>query len=315
MIPVKTAVIGVGIQGQRHAEKFDALPASQLVAVVDIDSEHVAAVASELGVGVAQDYHDLIGEVSAVVVATPTLTHFDIVRTFLENRIHVLVEKPIATTMEEADELVELAEAKGLVLQVGHQERYNPVVVALAQHLVQPQFIESNRIAPYKPRALDVSVVLDLMIHDIDLIHSFVQSPMEQVDAVGRSVFSKNIDVSNARIRFANGCVANVTSSRISMKTERTLRVFQANSYLSADLHNKTLSVYSKRGPGPVSGPEDVAMDKRRFGSSDAMMEQAKAFIGSVTGGSAPLVSGRNALRALETATVIGDLVERQRAI
>ena len=315
MIPVKTAVIGVGIQGQRHTEKFDALPASQLVAVVDIDSERVAAVASELGVAAVQDYHDLIGEVAAVVVATPTLTHFDIVRTFLENRIHVLVEKPIATTMEEAHELVELADAKGLVLQVGHQERYNPVVVALAEHLAQPQFIESNRIAPYKPRALDVSVVLDLMIHDIDLIHGFVRSPMEHVDAVGRSVFSKNIDVSNARIRFANGCVANVTSSRISMKTERTLRVFQENSYLSADLHNKTLSVYSKRGPGLVSGPEDVEMDKRSFISSDAMMEQAKAFMDSVTGGSAPLVSGRNALRALETATVIGDLVERQHVI
>ena len=314
MNPLKTAVIGVGVQGQRHAEKLAALPGSQLVGVVDVDSDRASAVALELGVDSIRDYRDLIGEVAAVAVATPTSTHFDITSTLLENGINVLLEKPIATTMDEARGLVELAKEKSLVLQVGHLERFNPTVVALAEYLDEPQFIESNRIAPYKPRALDVSVVLDLMIHDIDLIHSFVRAPMEQVDAVGRSVFSDNIDVANARIRFANGCVANVTASRISMKTERSLRIFQADSYLSANLHERKLTSYSKQSDGPVSGPEDVAVKKQTFVASDALMDQAKAFLESVAGGSGPLVSGRIAMEALETATVIGDLVSGRKA-
>jgi len=314
MMPVKTAVVGVGFQGQRHAEKLAALPASELVAVVDIDAERARSVASGLGVEAAHDLRDLMGEFTAIAVATPTSTHFDIASMLLESGIHVLLEKPIATTMEEARKLVDLAEARAVVLQVGHVERFNPAVLTLTQYAKQPQFVESNRIAPYKPRGLDVSVVLDLMIHDIDLIHSFVRSPMEHVDAVGRSVFSNNIDVANARIRFVNGCVANVTSSRISLKTERSLRIFQEDSYLSADLHNKTLTRYSKRGTGPVSGPEDVAIAKQSFGDSDALMEQANAFLDSIAGGPAPLVSGRTAMEALETATFIGGLVGGQQA-
>jgi predicted dehydrogenase len=195
------------------------------------------------------------------------------------------------------------------VLQVGHLERFNPAVVALDRHVKQPLFIESNRIAPYKPRGLDVSVVLDLMIHDIDLIHSFVRSPMIHVDAIGRSIFSKSIDVANARIRFENACVANVTSSRISLKTERSLRVFQTDSYVSADMHNKTFTHYSNKTDGPVTGPEDVAIDKRSFDSADALLEQSRAFLESVAGGPPPLVSGRTALEALETATVIAKIV------
>lgn len=314
MNPIKTAVIGVGFQGERHAQKFAALAASELIAVVDADAERAQAVASSLGVDVVPDFRDLIGKVGAVAVVTPTSTHFDITSALLESGIHVLLEKPIATTTDEARKLVEMAQANELVFQVGHLERFNPTVVALAEHIGEPLFIESHRIAPYKPRALDVSVVLDLMIHDIDLIHSFVRSPMEHVDAVGQSVFSDNIDVANARIRFANGCVANVTSSRISMKTERSLRIFQADAYVSADLQNKTLTSYSKRGSGPVSGPEDVTIDKQSFGDSDALMDQAAAFLDSVAGGPAPLVSGRTGMEALETATVIGELVGRHQA-
>ena len=311
---VKTAVVGVGVQGQRHAEKLAALPASQLVSVVDVDAEQAQSLASELGVGSAQDYRTLIGEVSAVIVATPAPTHFEVTATLLENGIHVLLEKPFVTTVEEARKLVELAKSKGLVLQVGHLERFNPVVAALADQVIQPQFIESNRIAPYQPRGLDVSVVLDLMMHDIDLIHSFVRSPMENVDAVGRSIFSNNVDVANARIRFANGCIANVTSSRISLKTERTLRIFQPDSYVSADMQKKTLTSYSKQGDGPVLGPQDVKIDKHNFGDSDALMDQAEAFLNSVTGGAAPLVSGHIAMESFETATVISDLVGGQAA-
>ncbi len=309
MTTLRTAVIGVGSMGRWHADKYVALPESELVAVVDADAERVASVAGELGVEALTDFRELVGRVDAVSVVTPTSTHFDVARVLLENGIHVLVEKPITSTVEQAQVLVDLAEKSGLVMQVGHLERCNPAVVALTDFINEPRFIESNRIAPYKPRALDVSVVLDLMIHDIDLIHSFVRSPMEHVDAVGRRIFSNNIDVANARIRFANGCIANVTSSRISLKTERSLRVFQDDSYLSADLQTKTLATYTKRGDGPVRGPEDVEISNRGFGDSDALLDQAKAFLDSVANGTPPLVSGRTGMEALETASVIGDLI------
>ena len=312
MTPIRTAAIGAGVQGQRHAEKLAALSASELVAVVDIDSERANTVAANLGTEAVEDYRDLIGNVDAVVLSTPTSTHFDIARPLLESGIHLLLEKPITTTLDEAGELVRLAEDRRAVLQVGHLERFNPAIMALTEHIRQPQFIESNRIAPYKPRALDVSVVLDLMIHDIDLIHSFVHSQMAQVDAVGRSVFSDSIDVANARIRFANGCVANVTSSRVSLKTERSLRLFQGDSYASIDLQDRTFTRYSKRGPGPVSGPEDVAIDARSFDASDAMMDQTQAFLDSISGGPPPLVDGERAMQALETAIAIGNAIGGQ---
>ncbi len=306
---IRTAVIGVGSMGRWHADKYAALPESDLVAVVDADAGRAGSVASELGCEALTDYRELIGRVDAVSVVTPTSFHFDVAKDLLESGVHVLVEKPITSTVEQAEALVDLAADKDLVLQVGHLERCNPAVVALTEHISEPRFIESNRIAPYKPRALDVSVVLDLMIHDIDLIHSFVRSPMEHVDAVGRRIFSNNIDVANARIRFASGCIANVTSSRISLKTERSLRIFQDDSYLSADLQNKALASYAKRGEGPVQGPEDVIIDNQGFGDSDALMDQAKAFLDSVANGTPPLVSGRTGMEALETATVIGNLI------
>lgn len=309
MTPIRTAVVGVGVQGQRHAGKLAELPESDLVSVVDLDVSRARAVGESLGVAASGNYRDLIGDVSAAIIATPTSTHHDIAGCLLENGIHVLIEKPLTSTLAEGEALVGLAESRSLVFQVGHLERFNPAVVGLAGHLREPQFVESNRIAPFKPRSLDVSVVLDLMIHDIDLILSFVDSDVEHVDAVGRSVFSDNIDVANARIRFANGCVANVTSSRISMKTERSLRIFQEDSYLSADLQAKSLSSYRKRGKGPVAGPDDVIVDKRSFDDSDAMLEQARAFLASVAGGPPPLVSGRTAIRALATAMRIAELV------
>ena len=314
MKTTRTAVVGVGVQGKRHAQKLAALAASELVAVVDINEDRAIAIAAEFGAEPLTDYRDLIGKVDAVVLATPTSVHFEIANPLLRNGIHLLIEKPIATTVHEAMELVRLADENSLIMQVGHLERFNPAIIALAKRINGPQFIESHRIAPYKPRALDVSVVLDLMIHDIDLIRSFVQSPMQRVDAVGRSVFSDSIDVANARIQFASGCIANVTSSRVSMKTERTLRVFQADEYVSADLHNKTATRYAKKGPGPVTGPEDVMIDKMCFGGGDAMMDQAAAFLDAVAGGSPPLVSGRTATEALETAIAIGEAITRQKS-
>ena len=310
MSQTRTAVIGVGHQGRWHAEKFAALDESRLIAVVDADEARCRAVAGDLDVTALTDFRDLIGDVDAVSVATPTPSHFEIVGALLENGIHVLVEKPLTSTVDEARQLVALADANGVILQVGHLERFNPAVMAVAPSVSEPRFIESLRIAPYKPRGLDVSVVLDLMIHDIDLIHSFARSRMVKVDAVGQSIFSTNIDIANARIAFENGCVANVTSSRISVKTERAIRIFESSAYHSIDLFGKTSTSYRAKGRGAVESPEDISIDKQSFEASDALLEQAKAFLQSAAGGPAPLVSGRIAIDALETAAAIGELIE-----
>jgi len=307
---VRTAVVGVGHQGKWHAEKFAALEASELVAVVDTDSERCKALAAELDARPVSDFKDLIGEVDAVSIASPTRSHFDIASALLENDIHVLVEKPITTTLEEAQALVDLAEGRGLVLQVGHLERFNPAVMGLGDFLREPQFIESNRIAPYKPRSTDVSVVLDLMIHDIDLVHSIVGSKVTSLDATGGSIISNDIDIANARIKFENGCVANVTASRAGFKTERSLRVFNDTAYCNVDLHNRESTIYQKQGDGPVMSPEDISMDERSYDASDALMVQSEAFLNSIAGGPPPLVSGRIGMQALKTALDIGEMLK-----
>ncbi len=310
MAKVRTAVVGVGHQGKWHAEKFATLENSELVAVVDKDTDRCEVLAAELDAKPVSDFKDLIGEVDAVSIASPTRSHFDIASALLENGIHVLVEKPITTTLEEAEALVELAEGRGLVLQVGHLERFNPAVMALGEYLKEPQFIESNRIAPYKPRSTDVSVVLDLMIHDIDLVHSVVGSFVTSLDATGGSIISNDIDIANARIKFENGCVANVTASRVGFKTERSLRVFQANAYFNVDLHNKKSTIYQKKGDGPVMRPDDISVDEQSYGASDALMVQSEAFLNSITGGPPPLVSGRIGMQALKTALDIGEMLK-----
>ena len=313
MSTFRTAVIGVGHQGRWHADKFALLSECELVAVVDADPAARDKAAEDLSTESVADYRELLGKVDAVSIATPTPTHYEIVRAFLDAGTHVLVEKPLTSTVSEAEALVALADEKGVVLQVGHLERFNPAVMAVAPSVATPRFIESLRIAPYKPRGLDVSVVLDLMIHDIDLIHSFARSRMVEVDAVGTSIFSRNIDIANARIKFENGCVANVTSSRISLKTERAIRIFEANAYHSVDLFSKSATSYRTKVDGPVETPDDISIDASSFEASDALLEQAKAFVSSIAGGPPPLVSGRTALEALETAVAIGDQIDVQR--
>jgi predicted dehydrogenase len=205
---IRTAVIGVGYLGRFHAQKYATLPGSQLVAVVDAQEEARQRVATETGCRAVADFRELFGEVDAVSIATPTPLHYSIASACLEHGIHVLVEKPITTMLDEARELIAIADRTGCVLQVGHLERFNAAILALEGTLHTPQFIESVRIAPFKPRGTDVNVVLDLMIHDIDLLQSLVGAPIVSIDAVGASVFSEGLDIANARIRYANGCVA-----------------------------------------------------------------------------------------------------------
>ncbi|MDE1924012.1 MAG: Gfo/Idh/MocA family oxidoreductase, partial [Gammaproteobacteria bacterium] len=238
---MRTAVIGAGYLGRFHAQKYARLPNSTLIGVADPNEAARNAVAAESGVAAYADYRDLLGRVDAVSVVTPTPTHQEIAAAFLDAGAHVLVEKPMTVTVAEGESLIAAAKRAGRILQVGHLERFNAAMRALAPILAVPRFIESARLAPFKNRGTDVDVVLDLMIHDIDLILSIVRSPVVSVDAIGTSVFSGEVDIANARLRFANGCVANATASRVSLKTERKLRLFQDESYVSIDLQQKVL--------------------------------------------------------------------------
>jgi predicted dehydrogenase len=222
---------------------------------------------------------------------------------------HVLVEKPITVTAAEARDLIELARSGNRVLQVGHLERFNPAIMAVMGLLTSPRFVESHRLAPFRPRGTDVSVVLDLMIHDIDLIQHIVRSPITSIDAIGAPVFSDELDIANARIRFENGCVAEATASRISMKSERKLRLFQADAYMSVDLQQKVLTLVRKGEGESMPGVPKVDIDERSFDQGDALREEIVSFLESIRSGRPPVVSGEDGLRALETAVRIGELV------
>ena len=308
---VRTAVIGVGYLGRFHAQKYATLPDSELVAVVDADPEARARVAGELGCRAVSDYRDLLDDVEAVSIATPTPLHFPIASDCLEHGIHVLVEKPITETPEQARELVALAARRKLVLQVGHLERFNAAILALEGTLGTPRFVESHRLAQFKERGTDVNVVLDLMIHDIDLIQSLVGAPIESIDAVGTSVFSAGLDIANARIRYANGCVANTTASRVSMKAERKLRLFQDDAYISIDLQQKVLTIVRKPPAGAAAAPGQVVIEERSYDQGDALRMEIEAFLNSIREGLPPVVGGEDGLRALETAIRITDMVHR----
>jgi predicted dehydrogenase len=311
MTRLRCAVVGAGYLGRFHAQKYAALSDCELVGIADPAPEARARLEAELGVAAHADYRELLGRVDAVSVATPTSLHHAVARDFLAAGAHVLVEKPITATAAEARELIALAAARGLVLQVGHLERFNPVILAVADMLSAPRFIESNRLAPFKPRGTDVSVVLDLMIHDIDLIEHVVRAPIESIDAIGAPVFTDEIDIANARIRFASGCVADVTASRISLKAERKLRVFQADAYLSIDLQQKLLTIVRKPAAIEEGVPPRVDLEERSFEQGDALLDEIRAFTGAVRTGGRPVVSGEDGLRALETATRIAELVNR----
>ncbi|HEY0682124.1 MAG TPA: Gfo/Idh/MocA family oxidoreductase [Steroidobacter sp.] len=311
--PLRTAVIGVGYLGRFHAQKYAQIPGSKLVAVVDANVEACAKVAAELGVRAVHDYRELFGAVDAVSVAVPTPLHHKIGCELLRQGIDVLIEKPIATTVAEARELVELARTYERILQVGHLERFNPAVLAAAARLHTPRFVESHRLAPFKQRGTDVSVVLDLMIHDIDLIQELVGTPIESIDAVGATVFSGEIDIVNARLRFQGGCVANTTASRISLKQERKIRIFQDDAYLSVDMQQKILTVIKKKeGEAPVESPAQVSIEEQSFDQGDALLAEIEAFLKSVRERSTPVVTGEDGLRALETAMKITALVQPQ---
>jgi predicted dehydrogenase len=309
MSKIRAAVIGVGYLGRFHAQKYAQLPACELVAVVDGREEVRKAVGTEVSALAVADYRELLGKVDAVSVVTPTPAHVEIADAFLAAGAHVLVEKPITETPEQAKALIATAAKHGKILQVGHLERFNAAVLAAEPHLREPRFMECVRLAPYKERGTDVNVVLDLMIHDIDLVQSLAGSEIVSIDAIGTPVFSGEIDIANARLRFANGCVANTTASRVSMKTERKLRIFEDAAYISLDLQQKILTLIRKRDGGPQPGQLPVTIEEANLEQGDALKSEIESFLDCIRNNKRPIVSGEDGLRALETAIRITEQV------
>jgi len=302
---LRIAVIGVGYMGRFHAQKLASCKGARLHAVADADAGRAQDVARELGCAARTDFRDLLGEIDAAVVAVPTELHYAVVRELLEAKVNVLVEKPLARSVKEADALLALARRKRLVLQVGHLERFNPAFRALAAQNTRPLFIDIERLAPFKSRGTDVDVVLDLMIHDLDLVLALESAAVEHVSACGFSVLTDAIDIANARIEFASGCVASVSASRVSQVPVRKLRVIRTHGYVSADLQNQRLRAVSKRGTA-------IRETERTFERTDALRLQAEAFVRAIRAKRAPAVGGGEGRRALHLALQVGELIRRR---
>lgn len=311
MEALRTAVIGAGYLGRFHAEKYAALPESQLIAVVDTSAAALAEVKVPETVQRVTDFQQILPQVQVVSIVTPTPTHFTIARACLEAGVHVLLEKPMTESLAEAEMLIQLAKAKGLCLQIGHIERFNAALTAVRPYVQEPQFIESHRLAPFSPRGSEVSVLLDLMIHDIDIIQELVNSPIAEIRASGAQVLSQDIDIANVRLQFANGCVANVTASRVSQHKARKMRIFQKQSYLALDFQERKFSLYQKGEGEMYPGIPNIAMQEQQFQEKDALKAEISAFLHAIRTQSPPLVPGEAGKRALETVLQITSLMNK----
>jgi predicted dehydrogenase len=307
---VRVAVVGSGYFGRFHADHYSRNPRAKLVTVVDTDQDRGRAVASEFGGEATTDYRGIIGKVDAASVAVPTPLHYQIARELIEAGVHVLVEKPLTDSEETGRELTKLAEARKTVLQVGHIERFSSAYRTLSSIISEPLYFESYRIAPWKNRGVEVDVILDLMIHDIDMIIGLVGSPVAQVDAVGTPVLGKRIDIGNARLTFESGCIANVTASRVSYKTERKMRVFARNQYLSCDLGEGRINGYRLKGDPMTDGLAAIAAETHEIVKQDSLANEIDAFLDCVTKGEKPLVDGWAGCEALRVAQMINDSIE-----
>lgn len=309
MAQISVAVIGLGYFGNLHAAAYADCARARLVAVCDVDPVRAAAAAERFGANAVQDYRSLVGKVDAVSVVVPTICHYAVAADCLAHGIHVLVEKPMCGVLSEADSLIGLARERGAILQVGLLERFNVAVQALLARTRRPRFIECLRIAPFRDRGTDANVVMDLMIHDIDLLFEIVGAPVESVDAVGIPVISPIDDIANVRLRFANGCVANLTASRVSGKVQRTIRVFEESAYFVLDLIDAKL-VTIRRGPGGAKGAGlDPAIEQETFTAAGSLQRQIDSFVGAVASGTAPSVTGDDCRRALAVADAIGEQI------
>jgi predicted dehydrogenase len=298
---LRAAVVGVGYLGRFHAQKFRLLNDVELVAVCDSNVEQGRKVAEELETRFVADYRELPPNVDLVTIAASTPAHFEIAKLFLSRGVHVQIEKPMTETVAQAAELVQLARLNNLRLQVGHVERFNPALRSAQEKLLRPLFIEAHRLAPFKPRSVEVDVVLDLMIHDLDVILSLVGSPVKNVSAIGTPVLTKKIDIANARIEFENSTVANVTASRVSQTAQRKIRVFQPSQYLSVDFGTGEVHLVTKTGEWTAT-EQPLQSEKWNLEKGDALLEETRSFVEAVRAGTDCIVSGEDGLRALDLA-------------
>lgn len=299
---LRAAVIGAGYLGNFHAQKYAALEGAELVAVVDVDAQRARSVAERVGAPSFSDFREVLGAVDVASIVVPTDAHYEVARACLEAGVHILVEKPVTRTVDEARELVQLAAGRGLVFQVGHLERFNPAILAIRDRITRPLFIESDRLATFKPRGTDVNVVLDLMIHDIDLILSLTRSEITDVRAVGHKVLTDAVDIANARIEFADGCVADVSASRVSLGSLRKLRIFQSELYVSVDCEKFHVRTVRKDAAAAPPSALPIVSEEQQFERADPLLAEVRAFLQAVREGGEPVVSGEDGRRALEVA-------------
>jgi len=298
---LRVGVVGVGYLGRFHALIYSRLPGVHLVGVADIDGARAEAVASEAGCSAFADPFALIGAVDAVSVVVPTTAHLDVAGPYLRRGVHMLLEKPVAPDLAQGSEIVRLAEAAGVTLQIGHLERFNAGIMELARRIDAPRFIEAQRMGGFTERATDVDVVSDLMIHDIDIILALVDSDLADVRAVGTPVLTDHVDIANARLEFVNGTVANVVASRVSDRTTRRIRVFQPRGYLSLDFVAQTLDIAAPVSRADAARPE-IARERLQVEPAKPLDREIEAFVRCVRNGERPLVHGAVGLKALEVA-------------
>jgi len=303
---IKLAVIGVGHLGQYHVKNLSSLPDVELVGVMDTNHQRALEISHRYNVPVIDRYDDLLGKVNGVTVVVPTSHHYEVGKFFLENKIHTLLEKPITSTLKEASELVQLAKENNVLLQVGHVERFNAGMLKLKEYIHDPKFIEGHRLAPFDPRVKDIGVVMDLMIHDIDIVLSLIHSDISKIDAVGVRVLTPHEDIANARITFHNGCIVNLTASRVSMQKMRKIRFFQENAYFSLDYVKPELEIYRKVTDGKKTS---IQTEQYVFDANESLKKELESFVQSIQEGNPPVVTGEKAKDALEVALEITEQI------
>jgi predicted dehydrogenase len=307
---LRTAVIGTGHFGGFHAAKYAELPTSELVAVCDIDRGRREDLAAAHRVPAVADYRSLVGRVDAVSIAVPTALHYELARFFLENGVHVLLEKPMTDDLAAADHLIRLAGERRVVLQVGHLERFFAAEIGLERAVTRPLYFEALRIAPFQPRGTDISVVLDSMIHDLDLVLALVSAAVDRIDAIGAPVLSEREDIANTRICFANGCVASITASRISTKSERRLRIFEPDRYVSVDFVAKRMVTVRKGETSAGTALPNLHYEVSEYSEVDALRSEIASFLETIMGGGEARVSGADGRRALAAAMQVSERLQ-----
>ena len=332
MDKIRTAVVGAGKMGGIHAKVYDQLPQSDLVAVVDTDQKRARRLAGQYDCTAFTDCAEILGKVDAVTISAPTVNHLELAKIFIENKVAVMIEKPLAMNVEEGEKIVELAKTNDAVVAVGHSERCNPVVQAMKRLDIEPKFIEANRISPYPFRSTDVGVVLDVMIHDIDIILSLANSKIKRVDAVGVNVIGEEEDICNTRIVFENGCIANITASRLALKTERKVRVFSKQAYLSIDYFKKS-GIVIKTDPNinvvewvrehkeagdfnllTVNWPDLLHIEELEIDDKEPLRVEQESFLRAVADRTAkPEVSAEDGLAAIECAEMILESIKKHK--